>query len=377
MEKEKNINKDLLEKNKKAAQTYAEANGYKNINEITTKANDLMNSNDPVQSRMGRAIAQKTVEELLALCLQQEIIDSPLPNYMNLAEKVFDGFIREGNSKEYVVDLPTGTTTYLEENFVPDEQTLQQVENYFIQIYDSKKQLNNKAYQFQKEQTLPVQEWLPYFKKNELNKFITLKQQSLNNAYKIYIYNKLCEIISDKTKGKVVEGQATNLFDAILEVAPEIDKMYQYNSEYNNEQTSKLCYAPNEEDILIFTSTKVRSKLINGIKTQLFNAELVGSSKKTFNYDNLKFLGSKIVQTDQKTVISDSKTEWIDDQTIIVLDISRIKNIIQLDESPVQFFAKNNTHYLTKLVWGAIDILPWCKKLVYKNANLLTMPNNK
>ena len=368
--------KNLKETNKEVAQKYAESKGKKSIGEITSRANELMESDNAIDRALGRAIAQETVQDLMLLCLRQEIMDNPLPDYMNLTERVFDGWMTEGNQKEYVADLDTGTSTYSNTPFVPEHQTMQKLEKWTLQVYTkqgSTVQLSPQAYQFKKEQTLPVNEWLPYFKKNALNEYITKKQQSLNRAYKIFIYNKLCTIITDKTKGKVINGTATNLYDALLELAPEIDGMLFYNYKYNADQTTKLPYAANSKDILIFTSRKVRSAIMNGIKSQSFNAQFVGTSERTYTYDNVKCLGDKVTQTDQSTV-NTVGDEWLDDNTIIVIDISRIKHIIQVDENATQGFAANLTEYLSKHVWGVIDILPWCKKIVYTNTNLRSIP---
>ena len=335
-----------------------------------------MASDGAIDRALGRGRWQETVQGLLLLCLRQEIMDNPLPDYMNLTERVFDGWMTEGNQKEYVADLDTGTSSYSNEPFVPEHQTMQKLEKWTLQIYTKQGatvQLSPQAYQFKKEQTLPVNEWLPYFKKNALNEYITKKQQSLNRAYKIFIYNKLCSIITDKTKGKVITGTATNLYDALLELAPEIDGMLFYNYKYNADQSTKLPYAANSKDILIFTSRKVRSAIMNGIKSQSFNAQFVGTSERTYTYDNVKCLGDKVVQGDQNTV-NTVTDEWLDDNTIIVIDISRIRHIIQVDENATQGFAANLTEYLSKHVWGVIDILPWCKKIVYKNTNLRSIP---
>ena len=370
------MSKDLKETNKEVAQKYAESKGKKSIGEITSRANELMESDNAIDRALGRAIAQETVQDLLLLCLRQEIMDNPLPDYMNLTERVFDGWMTEGNQKEYVADLDTGTSSYSNEPFVPEHQTMQKLEKWTLQIYTkqgSNVQLSPQAYQFKKEQTLPVNEWLPYFKKNALNEYITKKQQSLNRAYKIFIYNKLCGIITDKTKGKVITGTATNLYDALLELAPEIDGMLQYNYEYNNEQTSRLPYTSNAKDILIFTSKKVRSAIMNGVKAQVFNANFIGTSERTYTYENVKCLGNQITQGTQSE-INTVGNEWLDDNTIIVVDISRIKHIIQIDENATQGFAANLTEYLAKHVWGVIDIMPWCKKIVYKNSNLRMIP---
>ena len=368
--------KNLKETNKEVAQKYAESKGKKSIGEITSRANELMESDNAIDRALGRAIAQETVQDLLLLCLRQEIMDNPLPDYMNLTERVFDGWMTEGNQKEYVADLDTGTSSYSDEPFVPEHQTMQKLEKWTLQIYTkngSQVQLSPQAYQFKKEQTLPVNEWLPYFKKNALNEYITKKQQSLNRAYKIFIYNKLCTIITKQTDGKVITGTATNLYDALLELAPEIDGMLFYNYKYNADQSTKLPYAANSKDILIFTSRKVRSAIMNGIKSQSFNAQLVGTSERTYTYDNVKCLGDKVTQTNQSTV-NTVGDEWLNDNTIVVIDISRIRHIIQVDENATQGFAANLTEYLSKHVWGVIDIMPWCKKIVYKNSNLRMIP---
>ena len=367
--------KNLKETNKEVAQKYAESKGKKSIGEITSRANELMESDNAIDRALGRAIAQETVQDLLLLCLRQEIMDNPLPDYMNLTERVFDGWMTEGNQKEYVADLDTGTSTYSNTPFVPSQQTPQKLEKWILQVYTKQGasvQLSSQAYQFKKEQTLPINEWLPYFKKNALNEYITKKQQSLNRAYKIFIYNKLCELIVAEN-GKVINGTATNLYDALMELAPEIDGMLFYNYKYNKEQQSKLAYAANSKDILIFTSRKVRSAIMNGIKAQSFNAQLVGTSERTYTYENVKCLGDKVTQTTQDA-INTVGDEWINDNTIIVIDISRIKHIVQIDENATQGFAANLTEYLAKHVWGVIDIMPWCKKIVYKNSNLRSIP---
>ena len=146
-----------------------------------------------------------------------------------------------------------------------------------------------------------------------------------------------------------------------------------YNHEYNKEQQSKLAYTSNAKDILIFTSKKVRSAIMNGVKAQVFNANFIGTSERTYTYDNVKCLGNRVTQGTQDA-INTVGNEWINDNTIIVIDISRIKHIIQIDENATQGFAANLTEYLAKHVWGVIDIMPWCKKIVYKNSNLRMVP---
>ena len=58
----------------------------------------------------------------------------------------------------------------------------------------------------------------------------------------------------------------------------------------------------NAKDILIFTSKKVRSAIMNGVKAQVFNANFIGTSERTYTYENVKCLGNRITQTDQSTI---------------------------------------------------------------------------
>ena len=75
-----------------------------------------------------------------------------------------------------------------------------------------------------KQQTLEIQEWLPFFKEGTLNTFISQIQKDIQDVYTLYMYAKVCEIITSesnqdtdttqKISGKVVSGNAANLFEA-------------------------------------------------------------------------------------------------------------------------------------------------------------------
>lgn len=364
----------LKESNKKVANEYAKVKGAENIQEIVAPISNGLNSGDPITVKASERIAQGVVEDLVALCLQQSMMFTSLSSNYDIVEKVYDGTIKEGNSREYFVSLDTGHDTHQAEMFIPTKQTLKQQESYLLQMYDANKQLNPKAYQYLKEMTIPQGKWIPYFKSGKLNEFISGLMESIYRNYKIFLFNKVATIISDQTKGKVVNGRANNLYDALQEFLPMVEEMYLLNSEFNSEQTSKFIDAKDERKILIFASTKVKSRIKNGIKTQLFNADLLGAGSKTLTSENLYNLGNKIQMTTQDAVLVDTKTPWIDDNTLIAVEINSIKQIDQLKEVTTQFFSKNLTLYVGYNVWGIVDALPWGKKLVYKNANLSTLP---
>lgn len=364
----------LRESNRKVANEYAKAKGAENIKSIVDPIAEGLNSDNPVAVKASERIAQGVVEDLIALCLQQSMMFTSLSSNYDIVEKVYDGTIKEGNSREYFVSLDTGNDVHRGEMFIPTKQTLKQQENYLLQMYDSKETLNPKAYQYLKELTIPQGKWIPYFKSGKLNEFISGLMESIYRNYKIFLFNKVATIISDKTKGKIIEGKATNLYDALQEFLPEVEEMYLLNSEFNSEQDSKFIDAKDERQILIFASTLVKSRIKNGIKTQLFNADLLGAGSKTLTSENLYNLGNKIQMGDQDTVLTDTQQPWIDDNTLIALEINSVKQIDQLKEVTTQFFSKNLTLYIGYNVWGIVDGLPWGKKLVYKNNNLSKLP---
>ena len=383
------MSKSQAEINKEIALETAKARGYNSTSDMMGEIRNQLNSDNPQTRALGEEAARSTVEQLLALCLKQVFMTESLPGmYADLVGRTSDGVMHAGNTKTYTVANPTGITTYDKTAFIPDGLTTKDLNQFALNMYSnpSAKTLSKWAYKFMKQQTLEIQEWLPFFKEGTLNTFISQIQADLQNVYTLYMYAKVCNIITSesntdtestqKISGKVVEGRATNLFEAWIEVLQHFNYMTQYNKDYNADQTNKHMYAANPEDLLIFVSNKVLTTTRNGILSQTFNAELMGAESKQLKPENLKTLGKKILisENSEGTVLENTQDEWINDNTIIIVDISRIKHIVQFDQAGAQFFQKNVVNYLSKNVWGAIAMLPWCKKLIYKNSNLTIAP---
>lgn len=364
-----------LAKNKEIADKYAKIKGVDSIDEITGKAREMMNSDDSTIRQLGKRLAVETISDLAQLILYQEIESLSLPSEYDIVEKTNDGYITEGNAKEYIASLLTGNTVYNPTNFNPDKQTLKQLNKYIIQMYDAGGALNKNAFQFLKQLTLPEGQWIPYFKSGKLSSYMNILRNEIYKSFKVYLSNMLFNKITTTTYKKTISGSATNMFDCLVsEVIPNINKMTQLNSEYNIVE-SQVIDTANMDDIVVIMSNKNKTLIQNGIKTQLFNAELLGPSGKLLKPENIVCLGNKINLTDEDTVASDSGTEWVDDNTIYVIDISKIKTIYQVNSNASQFYARNITLYIALHVWGAMDILPWCKAFKYTNTNLSTLPN--
>lgn len=383
------MSKSQAEINKEIALETAKARGYNSTSDMMGEIRAQLNSDNPQTRALGEEAARGTVESLLALCLKQVFMTESLPSiYQELVGRTSDGVMHAGNTKTYTVSNPTGITTYDKTAFIPTGLTTKDLNQFALNMYSnpSSKTLSKWAYKFMKQQTLEIQEWLPFFKEGTLNTFISQIQRDIQDVYTLYMYAKVCNIITSesttdddtnqKISGKVVNGNATNLFEAWIEVLQHFNYMTQYNKDYNADQTNKHMYAANPEDLLIFVSNKVLTTTRNGILSQTFNAELMGAESKQLKPENLKTLGKKILisENSEGTVLENVDQEWINDNTIIIVDISRIKHLVQFDQAGAQFFQKNVVNYISKNVWGAIAMLPWCKKLIYKNPNLTIAP---
>lgn len=383
------MSKSQAEINKEIALETAKARGYNSTSDMMGEIRAQLNSDNPQTRALGEEAARGTVEQLLALCLKQVFMTESLPSiYQELVGRTSDGVMHAGNTKTYTVSNPTGITTYDKTAFIPTGLTTKDLNQFALNMYSnpSAKTLSKWAYKFMKQQTLEIQEWLPFFKEGTLNTFISQIQRDIQDVYTLYMYAKVCNIITSESttdndtnqaiSGKIVNGNATNLFEAWIEVLQHFNYMTQYNKDYNADQTNKHMYAANPEDLLIFVSNKVLTTTRNGILSQTFNAELMGAESKQLKPENLKTLGKKILisENSEGTVLENVNQEWIDDNTIIIVDISRIKHLVQFDQAGAQFFQKNVVNYISKNVWGAIAMLPWCKKLIYKNSNLTIAP---
>lgn len=383
------MSKSQAEINKEIALETAKARGYNSTSDMMGEIRAQLNSDNPQTRALGEEAARGTVEQLLALCLKQVFMVESLPAmYQDLVGRTNDGVMHAGNTKAYDVKNPTGITTYERTAFIPTGLPTKDIDQFALNMYSNPatKKLSKWAYKFMKQQTLEVQEWLPFFKEGTLNTFISQLQKELQDVYTLYMYAKVCEIITSesntdsdttqKISGKIVNGTANNLFEAWIEVLYHFNFMTQYNKDYNADQSNPHMYAAEPDDLLIFVSNKVLTTTRNGILSQTYNAQIMGAESKQLKPENLRTLGKKILisENSENTVLTNSPDEWIDDNTIIIVDISRIKHLVQFDQAGAQFFQKNVVNYISKNVWGAIAMLPWCKKLIYKNNNLTIAP---
>ncbi|MBR2870505.1 MAG: hypothetical protein IKB98_03930, partial [Clostridia bacterium] len=150
------------------------------------------------------------------------------------------------------------------------------------------------------------------------------------------------------TKGKVINGTATNLFDALTtEVFPECEKMLLNSHEYNyNRELIYACDASQKENLVMLVAPTLQAKLKSNIMSQLFNSKNI--EIKNFVGDihvaNNKFRSDNGLYT-TKNANNTGTTPYLDENTIIVIDKKNyLKILTMLEFSGEQDYPLNMSH---------------------------------
>lgn len=363
----------------KTADELATTMGYENTQDLMENVGAQLNAKSAVQQHIGMKTARAFTNNLLLLCLYQKIEKTETPEYINDFASMFDdGMIANGNSKEYIAQKVTGVEAWVSDAFIPSKVSKKSLEAYVIQMYtldaQGNKVLSPQGYQFKKGQTIDEPQWVMYFKDGKLGQFISNLREQLEIAYKMYKFNKVAELVTSIKFGKTVAGTALNMFDAISgEFLPLVRAMTFLNTEFNNNPASKYVHKSNVSDLVVIMSSNNVQRLQSGIKSQLFNAQLLDLNG-VINDSNITCLGNKLIIGNSDTDVSVSASPYVDDTTIIVINKNAIRHVTQIERHESQSWAENMTTQYTYHLWGAIDVLPWGQGFKYVNKNLPTMP---
>ena len=345
----------------------------KDTKEFMENTTSDMNSKNVITNRTAHVKAGNFVSELALLILYQTIEESNSISYMeNFSDAFNDGDITEGNTKEYVATLDTGNDVYDVNKFIPDSITKPLVESKLISMLNADKTLHKDAYQFKKSLTITEMDWLPYFKSGELRKFISTITDKMVRSYEIFKFNILANLLTTTTPQKSIVGTEADCFRCLSnEVFPEIENMIKYNKEYNLDATSNYVDTLDENNVMLVVGNKLLSRLKNGVESQLFNAQFFGPNSKPYS---ILSLNNKLIIGDSKTAIDTSTDQYVDEDTIYVMDKNIFKSLIQVRRNESQAWAENMTIQLTLHVWGVVGVLPWRKIFKYTNPNLKVLP---
>lgn len=327
------------------------------------------------------------ISNLLGKVLKQSIIAPKLSAIYKLWERIPKKYISNGNSWEYVFKIGTGMGTFNPAAFVPGGQTAKFLNGFTVSYKDASGiDTTHGSFELFKEFTDNSVEWIYFFVDGKLSQYITSMMEDFEEQFTINMFNRAAELWTDSTTvgkcGKVVTSTKTNLFDALVEFLPLVDKMTQYNS-FGNVSTiggtadgwANAIHPANPENIIILGSTNVISYIKNGIQSQLFNYQLLGTNVGNIKPEQFIALGTKIRQTDSETANVDTGQDWINDTTLFAIDISDMRYTEWTNLTGSQFYPTNRTMYMNKLVRGNLTYLPWCKKLTFKFTSVTNIPS--
>lgn len=350
---------------------------------INAIANDL-NSGDPVSEGFAKEHAKAIVTTLTPLLFRQYIEDLPDVTRMEkFVRQFFFDTVREGNGVQDIEPIMTGikngTTPINLSKFTVDGQVPIKQEVFNINLFTSGSTPSNQtfapeAFCFEKEITIPETQYLEVFKEGNPEKLFNNLKQSIFNVFTLYMYDKCCKMLTESfSPHKTVNGDGTNAFECwSQDINNLILDMRNFNNFYNYENTSVL-HEP--ESLKIICSQKTYSTLNSSLMSQLFNSANFDVNG-MFGRENFWLLGNKInVPVDQSQAITVATDQYINDNTVIIVEPTILKWIQQYSNLSSTYFSTNFTIYYHHYTVLAMKHNPWAKAVKYTNANLNTQPD--
>lgn len=192
---------------------------------------------------------------------------------------------------------------------------------------------------------------------------------------------------ADGSKWLKIQGTATNMFDACVEVCTHVRKLtklgnkYQLIPENTTNKAKNLVRAANTKDLVWIWSIANDELATRGIKSQLYHYKLWDPIN-SINESNVYTPGTKITQPDITTnkannFPEDTGTPWIDDNTIIILENNAVEFNLVWEKSETQYYTNNMTLQLTYHIAGMVNDVKTMRGFIYKNTNLNKLPEGQ
>lgn len=424
---EVSINKELTDTVNSFARSVLQnkdANYVTLANEIRTG----LNSPDPVEKGNATDLAMKTANTLYPMLFIQLVERHPnLANLKFIIDKFYRGQENEGNGIQFIITLPTGASSFAPiatqnatgTNNVPTSKAENKQQSYTLKYFTDTSSVDNPqltqyAFAFTKEIIINRIELLEAFRKNAGFDYIESQLQTLILSETIFKYDTIMRQLFPENNGNskitqwykengtfgvdcvtnnpncLVTGTAQHCMGCWEEIMTETLKFKKCTNAYNLDKNALGMRDTSSDEILIFGSVKSWITLNKNVKTQLYNASefnLDGllSSRENFITPNLKFKTIKSTDTDiDETLrnnylnvwVTDGKNEYIDDNSIYVVDVQAFKYYLQTWNEASQFFAKSFNDY--RIIYS-VFLASWVangKAFKYYNPNLNVNPSN-
>lgn len=229
----------------------------------------------------------------------------------------------------------------------------------------------------------------------KLQEFVSTIRDSVINGAKLYLYNLIMTKITnaitnssttpDGSKITKIEGTATNMFDACIEVCQHIRSLVKVGNKYqlirSTQEKENFVRASNYKNLNWIWSIDNDELASRGIKSQLYHYKL-WDPKNSINEENVYCPANKITLPDltsnkANNFPTDTGTPWIDNNTVIVLENGAIEYNLIWEKSETQYYTNNMTLQITYNLAGMINYIKTMRGFVYTNANLNKLPSGE
>ena len=364
----------------------------RSVKEAQAKEIELRNAGN---ARAAGQFSQGFLGTIAQKLIYQTILQSPYSEDLGFIERFKGENIDYGMAKEYVATQMSGSRDLDQNAFIPPHLTkvtaITQVNNFLTQNGT----LNTASNAFMKQFCMSIQSYATkeYFLSDvKLQQFIQNVKDSLVNGAKLFLYNSVMTMLMNgvnSTNGTIngtnltlINGTATNMFDACIEVCTHIKKMTKLGNNYqlikSTTASENLVRGSSVNDLTWIWSIDNDEKATRGIKTQLYHYKL-WDPVNSIDERNVYCPGNKITLPDltnspDNNYPTDTGTAWIDNNTIIILENKAIEYNLVWEKFETQYYTNNMTLQITYNIAGMINFIKTMRGFVYKNNNLSTLP---
>lgn len=364
----------------------------RSVEEAQAKEVELRNSGNP---RAAGQFAQGFLGTIAQKLIYQTILTAPYSEDLNFIERFRGENIDYGMAKEYVATQMSGYQELNQEQFVPTATTKATVINQVNNFLDNTGSLNTASNAFMKQFCMSIQTYATkeYFLSDvKLQQFIQNLRDSVISGAKLYLYNLIMNVIkngvtnasatADGTKWTLINGTATNMFDACIEICTHIKKLTKLGNEYqlikSTNASENHVRASDYRDLTWIWSIDNDERASRGIKSQLYHYKLWDPTN-SINENNVYTPYKEITLPDLSTTKTNNFPKmtnnlWIDNNTVVVLENKAIEFNLVWEKSETQYYTNNMTLQITYNIAGMINPIKVMRGFVYKNTNLNRLP---
>lgn len=372
-----------------AAETYELP---RSVKEAQAKEIELRNAGN---ARAAGQFSQGFLGTIAQKLIYQTILTAPYSEDLGFIERFKGENIDYGYAKEYVATQMSGGRDLDQDAFIPPYVTKVTAITQVNSFLDSNGALNTASNAFMKQFCMSIQSYATkeYFLSDvKLQQFIQNVKDSLVNGAKLFLYNSVMTMLMNgvnSTNGTIngtnltlINGTATNMFDACIEVCTHIKKMTKLGNNYqlikSTTASENLVRACSVNDLTWIWSIDNDEKATRGIKTQLYHYKLwdpVNSIDERNVYCPANQITlPNLTSNTNNNYPTDTGNAWIDNNTIIILENKAIEYNLVWEKFETQYYTNNMTLQITYNIAGMINFIKTMRGFVYKNPNLSTLP---